>query len=263
MGKNFSLILRTIFSVSLLFLMVMPSVVFAEKLSCAFGQDKPPFIIGKEKRGIEVDLVREALAYKGHTFTVKHLPNKRLQLQVPKGKSDCAVSVRMTPDLEKNVYYSDHLICYDNYVITRKDRNISRIRNVADLKGLKLVAWQNAHRDLGPQFYKQYRPGAPETKRNYKEAPSQLSQHKMFLKNRMDGIIVDLTIFKYYMNLLDKEWGSADIQVDLHKSIFKGLTCFQAAFSSFKIRNDFNAGLRNLRKTGRYDKIVAKGILAK
>jgi hypothetical protein len=36
-----------------------------------------------------------------------------LQLQVPQGKCDCAVSVRITPNLEKNTYYSDPLVCID------------------------------------------------------------------------------------------------------------------------------------------------------
>jgi polar amino acid transport system substrate-binding protein len=90
-----------------------PIVAAAKELKCAIGQDKPPYVFGREKRGIEVDLVREALAYKGHTITITHFPNKRLQLQVPQGKCDCAVSVRITPDLEKNTYYSDPLVCFD------------------------------------------------------------------------------------------------------------------------------------------------------
>ncbi len=238
-----------------------PMVASAVELHCAFGQDKPPFVFGRDKRGIEIDLVREALAFKGHTFTITHYPNKRLQLQVPQGKCDCAISVRITPDLEKSTYYSDPLVCFDNYVITRRDRHIPKIKRVKDLKGLKLVAWQNAYRDLGPAFFEQYCPGAPERK-NYLEAPSQLHQHQMFLKNRMDGIIVDITIFRYYMNLLDSQFHSANIKVDLHKSIFKGLTCFQAAFADFNIRNDFNKGLKHLRDTGRYEEIVEKWIKA-
>jgi len=232
------------------------SSIAAKELQCAVGMDRPPFVFGKDKRGIEIDLARRALALKGYRVSVKHVPNAKLQTQVPTGKFNCATSVSMPANREANVYYSENFVCYDNYLVTRKSQIRRKIQTVRDLKGLKIIAWQNAHNDLGDEFHQQYKPGTTENRINYRELHSQKKQHEMFFSQKMDAIIVDKTIFKYYKNLFNDKYQLASTKFKLHKSPFPGTTCFRAAFSDDEVRNDFNAGLQLLRDSGQYQQIV-------
>jgi hypothetical protein len=51
-----------------------------QNLIMAFGQDKPPFVFGEERRGLEIDIVQEAFKVKGYTVSIEHMPNNRLQI---------------------------------------------------------------------------------------------------------------------------------------------------------------------------------------
>ena len=223
----------------------------ANDLIIAHGLDKPPFVFGSEPRGLEVDIMREALAFKGHTMRVVHIPNKRLQVAIQTAGVDGAATVREADD---GNYYSDDFITFENYAITRRSADI-RLDSVADLKGHTIAAWQNAYRDLGPEFEAAFRPDShADYLKNYFELPSQRSQNQMFWHDRAEVIIVDKTIFLWYRKELAKEVDtSADV---VFHRLFPKRTAFQVAFKDKRIRDDFNEGLRHLRETGRYRQLV-------
>ncbi len=219
-------------------------------LLIAHGLDKPPFVFGSERRGLEIDIMREALAYRGHTMRVVHIPNKRLQVAIQTAGVDGAATVREAKD---GAFYSDDFITFENYAISRRSAHL-RIDSVADLKGRAVVAWQNAYRDLGPEFEEAFRPGvtAPYI-RSYYELPSQRSQNQMFWSGRAEVIVVDKTIFLWYRRDLAREMDTS-AEVVFH-DVFPRRTHYQAAFKDPRIRDDFNEGLRHLRATGRYEQL--------
>jgi len=223
----------------------------AGDLLIAHGLDKPPFVFGSEQRGLEVDIMREALAYKGHTMRVVHIPNKRLQVAIQTAGVDGAATVREAND---GSFYSDDFITFENYAITRRAAAI-RLDSVVDLKGHSIAAWQNAYRDLGADFEAAFKPDPKSVYlKSYFELPSQRSQNLMFWHDRAEVIIVDKTIFLWYRKDLAKEVDtSADV---VFHNLFPRRTHFQAAFKDRRIRDDFNAGLRHLRETGRYQQLV-------
>jgi polar amino acid transport system substrate-binding protein len=219
----------------------------AAELLIAHGLDKPPFVFGSEQRGLEVDIMREALAYRGHTMRVVHVPNKRLQVAIGTGGVDGAATVRQAED---GSHYSDDFISFENVAITRRSDAI-RLDSVDDLKGHTLVAWQNAWRDLGPKFEAAFNPNVKAPYRDaYSELPSQRNQNLMFWLGRAQVIIVDRTIFLWYRKELATQVDTS-AEVVFH-TIFPRRTHFQAAFKERRIRDDFNEGLRHLRETGRY-----------
>jgi polar amino acid transport system substrate-binding protein len=227
----------------------------SKKLVIAFGVDKPPFVFDQEQRGLEIDIVREALKYKGHTFSVKHMPNNRLQVALLEMKNiDGVATVRKKDD---GTYYSDNFITFENFAITKKKSGLV-INTIADLKGLHIVAWQKAYRDFGPEFEKLFSPDPPYNSpyfgKQYLEIPSQRNQNIMFWQGRADVIIVDKTIFEYYRKELSKEFNTSE-EVVYHQ-IFPELTHYQVAFRDPKIRDDFNEGLTYLRDKGIYQKLV-------
>ena len=222
----------------------------ARELTIGFGVDKPPFVFGHDGRGLEIDIMRAALAFKGHTLKIVHVSNRRLQIGIKSMGLDGVATVRETAD---GTHYSDNFITFENYAITRKESGIE-IRSVADLRaeGRTVVAWQNAYRDLGPECEALFDPTSidPPNRVMYTELPSQRSQNVMFWMGRADVIIVDKTIFLFYKRELGKEMDTSSEPV-FHE-IFPKRTHFQAAFKERKIRDDFNDGLRYLRSSGAY-----------
>lgn len=225
---------------------------WADELTVGFGQDKPPFVIGKTKTGLEIDIFREALSYKGHSMKVHHMPNKRLQLALLGTQNiDAVATVRQVPG--DGLYYVDEFMYFDNYAISKSKDNLE-INAIPDLVGLRVVTWQNAYRDLGPEFENTFQPNPPEEyKTLYIEHSSQEGQNLMFWRERAEVIVIDKTIFGWYRQQLSEEADTTP-EVTYH-SIFSGKTYFQAAFKSEELARDFEEGLKHLKDTGRYDQL--------
>ena len=236
-------------------LFVLPAKGLADELRVGFGQDKPPFVIGKSKTGLEIDIFREALAYKGHSMEVNHMPNKRLQIALLENPDiDAVATVRQ--DAGDGLYYVDEFMYFDNYAISKMEDNLD-INNVSDLKGKSVITWQNAYRDLGPEFEETFKPNPPEEyKSKYREHPSQEGQNLMFWGDRAEVIVIDKTIFGWYRQQLSDRTDTTP-EVAFH-SIFSGRTYFQAAFKSEALAQDFEEGLMHLKETGRYDELYNK-----
>lgn len=228
---------------------------WSDEFTVGFGQDKPPFVIGKTKTGLEIDIFREALAYKGHTLNVFHMPNKRLQRALIDTQDiDAVATVRQVPG--DGLYYVDEFMYFDNYAIS-KVRDDLEINEVSDLIGLSIITWQNAYRDLGPDFENAFQPNPPEAYKSlYKEHHSQEGQSLMFWEDRAQVIVIDKTIFGWYSKQLSGETDTSPEVV--YHPIFSGRTYFQAAFRNEQLAKDFEEGLENLKSTGRYDELYHK-----
>lgn len=68
----------------------------------------------------------------------------------------------------------------------------------------------------------------------------------------MDTIVLDINIFKYYKKSEQKIDTSAAIDIF---EVFQP-TNYKVAFINEAIRDDFNAGLKELRDSGDYQKII-------
>lgn len=237
--------------VSIIFIV---SICLSEELKMAFGQHRPPFVFkeNNEWRGIEIDLVREALAYKGHSIKkMVHMPNARLAIATSQMGYDGAASVQY---LDDGTFYSDPFVSYINYAISLKKDNL-KISKISDLTNHFPVAWQNAYRNLGPEFAQYYGPNVEGAHlKRYKEFTNQESQNMFFWIGRANVIIVDKTIFLWYKAKLKTELNTSR-EVVFH-NIFPQETHFQVNFKDKRIRDDFNEGLLYLRQSGRYDEIV-------
>lgn len=227
----------------------------ARELLIAFGIDKPPFVFGQERRGLEIDIVRAALAGKGYTVRVAHVANLRLQIAIREMGVDGAASVRRRND---GNFYSDDFITYQNFAITHKADRIE-LHHVEDLKGHTIVAWQNAWHDLGPAFEQAFNPGVKlPYRKKYFELASQRSQNAMFWLGRAEVILVDKTIFLWYRKALAHDMNTT-AAVTFH-DLFPERTAFQVAFKDRQVRDDFNEGLRHLRESGRYQQLYERYI---
>ncbi|MFH1155082.1 MAG: transporter substrate-binding domain-containing protein [Pseudomonadota bacterium] len=224
----------------------------SRELAIAFSYDIPPFIIEDGTKGLEIDIVREALQYKGYTFHIIQCSYKRLQVAVSNMGLDAAAAVREADD---GTFYSDSFIAFRNFAITKKKAGLV-INSIADLKGKTIYTWQNAYNDLGEEFKALFSPEVTQPYREkYKEIPVQAKQVESFWKGRDDlVIIIDEAIFKWFTRQL-----SVDVDTTgelVYHNLFENTTTFQVNFKERQIRDDFNEGLNYIRAKGLYQEIL-------
>jgi len=206
----------------------------------------PPYGIKESNSGIEVDIVRAALAKKGHTITVRFVPFGRVGKDFTDGKIDAANTLTSSSGVKAE--YSDSHIAYQNVATTLKDGG-PKIATIADLSAYKVVAFAKASIFLGSDFAKM-----AAGNKKYREVADQATQNKLLMAGRTQAVVGDIRIFQYYNKQIKD-------QIELKEVIFNKIfepTNYSVAFKDAKIRDDFNAGLKELRDSGEYDKIIAK-----
>ncbi len=225
------------------------SFAFAKEITVAVGLSLPPYVISENNNGIELDILREALKPYGYKINPIYVPLKRVAVEISQKHAQAALTVNENSGL-KNVFFSDSHIAYQNAVIALKSKNWD-ITKLSDLDGKSILAFANAHKYLGKEF-RAYIKGH----KNYEEINNQEVQVARLFGGRTDVLISDINIFKYYRINNSKADTSAPVKI--YKIFPK--TNYKIAFTDSKIRDQFNEGLQNLKKSGRYQKIINKYI---
>ena len=232
-------------ALTLCFLCFLTEKALAAEISAAVGMSLAPYIIQQDNSGMEIDIVREALAFHDHTLTLRYPPLKQVPVLYEKKAVDAALTVNEKFGL--NACLSDVAIHYQNYAITLKKSNIT-INNLSDLAGKKIIAFQNAKKYLGLDF------SAIVEKTHYSEIEKQANQVNRLFLERDDIAISDKNIFLYYTSKAKKVDTSEPL---VFHSIFAP-SPYRVAFRDHDICNDFNDGLKKLKDSGRYDEIMAR-----
>jgi len=225
----------------------------AGDLTIGFSLDTPPYVMDHACKGIEIEIVRAALELKGYSFKPKQMTYRELEDAVVKDKLDAAATVIEKDD---GTYYSANYISFRNVAITRLSDAIS-IDTIADLPGKSIVAWEDAYQDLGPQYQSLFSPEVTEPYRDkYREIADQADQVELFWEKDAQVIVIDESIMAWYTQQLREE---IDTSAELvYHRIFPEKTEFRISFRDRQVRDDFNAGLKEIRKNGVYQKIYDK-----
>jgi polar amino acid transport system substrate-binding protein len=235
-----------------LLLLVVTAPAIAEsppgELRIVFPQYTPPYVF-EDGTGIVVDIVRTALEAAGHKVKPVYVPIERGFKMFAARQVDGTTIIQESSGLKAE--YSDNFMQYHNRAHALKGRNLS-IRNVGDLKGKSVIAFQNAEKYLGEDFRRAIA-GNP----NYKEMAQQEAQTHMLLLHRTDVVVMDESIFRYYREKLIAERKADRAQEYVAFDIFPP-TPYKAAFIDRKVRDDFNKGIAAMRKDGRYEAIYRK-----
>ena len=220
----------------------------SNKLNIAFNFDRPPFMFGEtSSKGIESDLVKEILQSRGYEVEITQMSKAYLEKILETQNNIDGVSVLISKN--KNLYKSDNFISFSNYAITHKKDKL-KIDSIKDLTKIKFVAWEGAYNDLGEEFYNLFNPINGTAKESYSDSSSQAEDIRKFFNNKIDSIIIDKTIFQWY-KLKYEDFH----EYEFHK-IFPNSTSYPAVFKSKKVRDEFNIGLKELKKNGRYDEVI-------
>jgi polar amino acid transport system substrate-binding protein len=216
----------------------------------AFREKVPPSVLPKSHTGIELDVIREALKFKkGHTLEPKDYPLARVSI----GFRQNAIQAAMTDsgqDLRRYVgHYADSAVTDTNVFITLKNRNIT-INSTADLNRYRIVSFQGA-----AKRYPMWLRNITKTSK-YSEISSQETQVKLLVSGRFDVVLSDRNVFKYFSNLYIKK-NKLSKNTDFKEIEFTKINPndYRPIFKSKKVMEDFNEGLRHLKKSGRFQEI--------
>ena len=215
-------------------------------VSMAFGDNLPPYIMADSDAGIEVEVVREALAYRGHVLRAHYLPMARIPPTFIAGQVDAIMM-----DVGQNMtthggYYATPPVLYDNVLYTLKRRGLA-IRKPSDLIGHTIMSFVGAARRY-PEWF-----GALSHSSAYVERNNQAAHPMLLALGRYDIVLSDRTIFQYY-RLQSKKANPGFVmpEFDVHAFTYANPADYRPVFRDATIRDDFNAGLAYLRKSGRY-----------
>lgn len=216
----------------------------------------PPYVIRETNDGLELALLRESFAVKGYRVRPSYLPLARTFINFEKGSLDGIINVK---EGMVEGYDSDVVITFQNRAVSLASNQFS-INNIKDLSNKSITAFQRASDLLDSKFGAWARANPL-----YNEIADQSLQIKQLFKSRVDVIILEEKIFKYYRKQLYNNSLALDSrsivstaelkQPVIYHDIFVP-TEYRFAFTSKIIRDDFNQGLEQIKNNGVYEDIM-------
>jgi len=222
----------------------------AAEVSMAFGEKIPPFCFPTSDTGIELEVMREALAFKGHQLKPRYFPFARIPVAFRDGTVDAAMT-DLGQDLSAaGAHYGAPAVTYDNVFISLSRRQL-KILKPADLNGLSVVSFVGAIKRY-PEWLEPVRRAG-----RYVEINDQSAQVKTLMLGRYDVVLSDRNIFKYFALQLKRE-GVALQPVDETSFVKLNPQDYRPLFRDAQVRDDFNQGLKQLKESGRLQAIYDK-----
>jgi polar amino acid transport system substrate-binding protein len=219
----------------------------AEPLRMGFGSNKPPYIFENEQRGLEYEIVVAALKSAGFQVPQPYYaPMERLHLRLARGELD---GIATTQEDGGSAFYSDVYIEYHNVLVALTKRQL-QINKIADLAHYSISSFQRARFFFGPEFQ-----AMAEHNPRYREEPRQINRNRLLYARRVDLIIADRRIFRYFNTQVSD-------QVDVSQAVtlypLFAASPYQMGFRLAAQRDRFNQGLRAIRESGEYQRIEQK-----
>lgn len=217
-------------------------------LRVAIGLSLPPYVIADEQRGMEYDIVREALADAGYELVPVFIDFGDIPGAIDAGVADAAMTV--TAATVPGHPLSDVHIVYRNAAMTLAARHIA-LDAIADLAGHSVLAFQKATDYLPAAFAE-----AVADNPGYSETAEQVRQPLALFGGEVEVVVADINIFNWFRHDARVRAATDNAQqVSVH-ALFAP-SPYQVAFRDPAVRDAFDAALAGLRASGRYSAIVA------
>jgi polar amino acid transport system substrate-binding protein len=220
---------------------------YGDTIRVAVGLALAPYVIAEENSGFELDIVREALASQGHTVVPIYVSFRRVPELLKLKKVQAAITVT-SATVGPDAYLSKPYIRYHNVAVALAKHQLA-LNSQQDLAKHRILAFQNAHRYLGPDYYRSIQQSP-----DYQEIARQAAQVTMLFGERVDVIVLDINIFNYYRQ--QQNYVGAEQPVDIFP-LFEPVN-YQMAFSRRQWRDDFDRGIAELKRTGRYQQLIQR-----
>jgi len=189
-------------------LILLPVCSYAEskKITIAFGESLPPWVIKGESGGLVMELLNDCLSPSGYTLTPVFRPYaRRLSSYITEqldAVSDIDEAVIKSANLQG--YFSGYLYAYKNFAYSLSKNKFS-ISEISQLQGYSILSWQGAINQMGSEYQ-----SMANANTRYSETDKQNLQVKMLFSERVDFIQIDEQIFNYYRGGLFGDKGAPD-----------------------------------------------------
>lgn len=230
----------------------------AREVTVLFGYSLPPYVIRDtnhpEGSGFELEVFKAALAARGHSLKPVFVEIGNITNLLRYRQADGAQ--RGNPGLreEDGFFYANEPTATYQDVAISLTKNGLTILSVPDLKDKSIAAFQGASAFLGPDYGI-----AVKDNRHYYETSDEKSKIAMLFGGKVQVYVGDINIFKYYRGLSASVDTSQEVTV--HKIFLTPtLKTNNAVFLDRRIRDDFNAGLKQIKASGLYRQIVRRYI---
>lgn len=220
-------------------------------VSMAFGENIPPFCFPETSSGIEIEIISEALAYKGHTIKPEYFPLGRIPWAFKNKLVDAAMTDLGQDMTAFGASYGDPAVVYDNVLITVEDRGL-KIKTPSDLKNKTVSGFQGALNRYPDWLNPSQQNG------NYTEESNQELQVLTLNSGHYDVILMDKSIFRFLTLKIQTEKNIKMRTVVEHPFTKIVPSNYRPVFWSKTIRDDFNFGIKKLKQSGRFNAIYGK-----
>jgi polar amino acid transport system substrate-binding protein len=214
----------------------------------AFGEKIPPFCFPETDSGIELDVMREALAFRGHVLKPRYYSFARIPVAFKAGEVDAAMTDLGEDMTTWGAHYGNPAVIYDNVFITLKERRLT-ITRPEDLQGLSVISFAGAAKRY-PEWLDAVRKAG-----RYHEQNDQALQVLTLDRGRYDVVLSDRNIFKYFTLQLKLNKSFKPRPVTEHAFVRLNPMDYRPVFRDAAVRDDFNAGLKQLKDSGRFQAI--------
>ena len=204
----------------------------------------PPYVLLHSGSGIILDQIRQALQNVGLSLELSPISNSDNLALFRNKQLDMLCFT--TPEASPNGYFSAHpLVSFHNTAISLKDSKIE-IRSYQDLKSYSIMAFNMAHQLLPDEFAQTLLGQA-----NYLELANQQHQVEALFKGAADIVIMEKTVFRYYLSQLRRANPSnLDLrQAYVYSDFFSPVT-YYPAFANAKLRDQYDQGFKMLIESG-------------
>jgi polar amino acid transport system substrate-binding protein len=202
------------------------------------GLPKPPYVMESGTAGLDYDIARQALASGGYKLVGHMLPQTRALAMLRAGQLDGLLSI--SEGIGGQDYFTDNYIVYQNVATTLARRDL-KIQQIEDLANYSVAAFQNASMVLGDRFSL-----VASGHSDYREVPAQITQNKLLFTGRVDVVVGDRLIFRYFSEKLEPQINTRQA-VTFHRIFPESPR--RAVFR-------FNTGLKTIHANGTYDALM-------
>ncbi|WP_181905154.1 substrate-binding periplasmic protein [Aestuariispira insulae] len=166
-------------------------------LNIGIGFSLSPYIFQGEKRGAEFELVAAVLEDAGYRMRSRFVSMNRRVHEFDRQQLDGILTV--TRPVVANACLTRPYIHYQNVVASLAEQDIE-LGGINDMRGYSIAAFQTAHKVISPEFARM-----AEEHDAYMALPNQLNQVQMLYRKRVDLVVSDINIFRWYALILGNE----------------------------------------------------------
>lgn len=224
----------------------------AETLRIATGELPPYASSARPDQGISLHIVRQAFARVGVQVEYVFLPWTRALVETREGRWDATAAWGRNAERDRGLLISDNVLTEQWQILYRNDRNFSW-SSLQDLAGLRIGVV--ADYTYTPAFWQMVRDGTLRAD----VAPDDVSNLNKLLAGRVDVVPLDRNVA---CDLLGAKFtGEQARRVKAHPKLFvpdftTHLMMSERQPASAKRMELFNQGLKALRQSGEYSKIL-------